>query len=606
MSAHQLITGVTWAVFVVLFVSTGFEAIRRPSRAHTEIALLFAAPALVVLVAVALRLGLPLSDGFSGALLSTGQLLVPYLTLRVARAFATVSPLVMRSAFFGLLFLVVASFVFQGGRPAWLFPLQLAYWVGLLLYGAFAFAAASRQASGITRRRLRSAAAGAILLGLAPLLAIMRPMHEAWLTSYELALLAAGGCFFFGFAPPARLRRSWQEPELRAFLRSSASLVHQGDETSALRGLERGTADALGAPEVYIGLWNEGRGALSFARDGDEPLLPAGANELGRRAFLDQRSQRSSGFGRPLGIAAMQSEALAGVTMATPLTAGPRRFGVLIVHTPREALFARDDLEVVELLAAQTAGVLESRALTADLAREQARAEAARLKEDFLSAAAHDLKTPLTTLIAQAQLLARRRERRPNDPPDQRTVELILQSAERLRILVSTLLDAARADGGRLVGELTSFDLGELVARVAAPYNSELHPTTVSIDGALPCYADEGRIAQLVGLLLDNAVKYSPAGGPIAVALRRQEGEALIVVSDSGIGIAPADLPYLFERFYRGSNVDDRSFAGMGLSLAIGRAIAEQHGGRMSVESKLGAGSVFTVALPLALERGEQ
>ncbi len=599
MSAHQLITGVTWAVFVALFVTTGAEAIRRPNRTHIDIALLFAAPAFVIFLALAASAGLVARGPTYMALMAALQLLLPFMTLRLVRDFATMRGWLVQLALFGYLLLATAGFMPPRAEWWWLFPLQALYFIGVQLYSAFAFAVEARRMAGITRRRLGSAAVGALLLGLAPLAPIALGAGELRLTVYELTNLAAGICYFVGFAPPSRLRRSWQEPELRAYLRSTAGLAHLADEQAVLRSLEQAAAAALGAPYARIGLWDDARAALRFVIEGRDELLPAGASELARRVFLNQRPLRSSGQARHQ-VALVAGAAPVGATLAAPLTTAKRRFGVLLVYTPREALFARDDLAVVELLAAHAAGVLESRALIADLAGIRARAEAARLKEDFLSAAAHDLKTPLTTLLAQAQLLERRLQRRPDEPPSAQSVALLVQSAERLRDLVYTLLDAARVEHGRLVGERAELDLVELARKVAAPYDGERHTASVRAEGPVLCYGDGERLAQLLGYLLDNAVKFSPAGGEVMVSVRQQGDEALISVSDQGIGIEARDLPYLFDRFHRGANVDDRSFAGMGLSLSICRAIAEQHGGRIWVESQLGAGSVFTVALPLA------
>lgn len=604
MSAHQLITAVTWAVFVALFLATAAEAIRRPSRAHTNICLLFAAPMLIILVALAGALGLLPQGSLFVALLAVLQLVIPYLTLRVARDFASVPAWVPPLALALVAGLALGSFTLPAGARWWLFPAQIACFVLLEAYAGAAFALEARQAAGITRRRLATAAAGCLLFALAAVAATLRPLGEGWLSLFELGVLGAGLCFFLGFAPPAGLRRSWQEPELRAFLRATAGLAHMDDERAVVRALERHVAASVGAPFARIGLWDQARNALRFEAEGEAFSLPVGAESVARRAFLEQRPARAGDVGLPVGIVAQAPHSW--TTLAAPVTAGERRFGVLTVYAPREALFARDDLEVVELLANQSATILESRALVSDLAQVRARAEAARLKEDFLSAAAHDLKTPLTTLVAQAQLLRRRLGRNPQAPPDPRSVELIVSSAERLRELVSELLEAAMAERGRLVRARVSLDLDALVAPVCAAHSTPRHPCTYSSDGPALCLGDHERLTQLLEYLLDNAIKFSPDGGPVEVQLSHHGEELWLCVRDHGIGVAAADLPHLFERFYRGANVDDRSFAGMGLSLAICRAIAEQHGGRIWAESTLGAGSSFTVALPRWRDAGRE
>ena len=111
---------------------------------------------------------------------------------------------------------------------------------------------------------------------------------------------------------------------------------------------------------------------------------------------------------------------------------------------------------------------------------------------------------------------------------------------------------------------------------------------------------DRMRVMQLIDNLVENAIKYSPQGGEVRVTVWRENGEARLTVSDPGIGIPPADLLHVFDRFQRAGNVDDRRFAGMGLGLYICRQVVREHGGRIWVTSQLGSGSTFHVALPVA------
>jgi signal transduction histidine kinase len=120
----------------------------------------------------------------------------------------------------------------------------------------------------------------------------------------------------------------------------------------------------------------------------------------------------------------------------------------------------------------------------------------------------------------------------------------------------------------------------------------------IDAPGAVVGDYDRLRIGQLLDNLVENAIKYSPAGGTVRVAVRASGNLAEVAVTDEGIGIPPDDLPHLFERFHRGANVDDRQFAGMGLGLYICRGIVEEHGGRIDVVSALGQGSTFRVTLP--------
>jgi signal transduction histidine kinase len=292
--------------------------------------------------------------------------------------------------------------------------------------------------------------------------------------------------------------------------------------------------------------------------------------------------------------------------MAAPITAGDKRLGVLAVSAPRAPLFAEDDLILLQLLADQAAVVLESRALIDEAARVRAREEMTRLRDDFLSSAAHDLKTPLTTLVAQAQLLERRSQLSPDAPADLPGIRRLVVESTRLRGLVLELLDASRVEHGRLLGAKEPVDLVEVARRTCDRHNGPRHPCRLEVvpasrngAGWLAGDFDRTRIEQLLDNLLANAVKYSPEGGRIDLRLWREGDEARISVTDPGIGIPNEDLPRLFERFHRGSNIDDRRFAGMGLGLYICRGIVQEHGGRIWATSRLGAGSTFHVALPL-------
>ena len=271
---------------------------------------------------------------------------------------------------------------------------------------------------------------------------------------------------------------------------------------------------------------------------------------------------------------------------------------MLTVFAPGAPIFADDDLRLVELLADQAAVILESRALIADAARVTAREETTRLKDDFLSAAAHDLRTPLTTLLLHAELLQRETARTAGPSASSR-VDRIVTEAKRLRELVTELLDGMEAERGHMVLHRQPTDLVALAAELCADRATPSHSLRLETDGDVTAEVDPNRVRQLLENLLDNAMKYSPDGGDVIVRVRADDGSALLSVTDSGIGIPASDLPHLFDRFHRGSNVDDRRYHGLGLGLYICRGIVEQHGGTISATSEPGSGTQFVVALPL-------
>jgi signal transduction histidine kinase len=229
----------------------------------------------------------------------------------------------------------------------------------------------------------------------------------------------------------------------------------------------------------------------------------------------------------------------------------------------------------------------------------QAREEATRLRDDFLVSAAHDLRTPLTAVITRAQIIERRARREPAAPTDLEGIRNIIGDLRRLNALISELLDAARVEHGRLVEAHANVDRVALIAEAGKRHDWSRHQLVLDTPQPVIGACDPVRVAQLIDNLIENAIKYSPNGGEVRIALRATENEARVTVSDKGVGIPPADTPHIFERFHRAGNVDTARFSGMGLGLYICRGIVEQHGGKIGVQSHLGEGTTFEVSLPL-------
>jgi PAS domain S-box-containing protein len=227
-------------------------------------------------------------------------------------------------------------------------------------------------------------------------------------------------------------------------------------------------------------------------------------------------------------------------------------------------------------------------------------AEAAvRVRDTFLSTAAHELKTPLTVLLGNVQLLQRRAASLAER--DERLLRIIGEQAARLNRLIAVMLDISRLQIGQLTITRAPLDIGAMVQRVVDDVRPTLvqHTLTCRLpDTPLMIEGDELRLEQVLQNLLNNAIKYSPAGGPITVQVERQGEGVYVAVADQGIGIPQANLPMLFQRFYRADNVDPQQISGMGIGLYVVRAIVELHGGQVNVVSPDGGGSIFTVYLP--------
>ncbi len=238
--------------------------------------------------------------------------------------------------------------------------------------------------------------------------------------------------------------------------------------------------------------------------------------------------------------------------------------------------------------------------ISADKALEQAR-------EEFLSSAAHDLKGPLTSITGHAQLAQSRLDRlglaaTATVAEQLRRIEV---ATTRMVGQIDALVDGTRARlGGDLALDRHPNDLVALVRGVVAREEG-LTAHQIVVEAAVPVLegsVDAPRLTRVVANLVGNALKYSPDGGTVTVAIRRDEGasgtDAVMSVRDVGVGIPAADLPHIFMRFHRGANVVGR-FLGTGIGLASARQIVEAHGGSVTVESEEGAGATFTVHLPL-------
>jgi len=219
-------------------------------------------------------------------------------------------------------------------------------------------------------------------------------------------------------------------------------------------------------------------------------------------------------------------------------------------------------------------------------------------REEFLAAAAHEFKTPLAVIKAYAQLMAKR------EPAEARALAVIQRQVDRLSRLVQHLLDTSRlrldAGGGRR----DRFDLtalaGEVVETMRAA--SPRHDLRLAAEGPATVLADRDRIARVITCLVENAVRFSPAGGEVETILEIGNGEAAVSVRDHGLGIPPERQARVFERYYRAHAGTPEDPGGMGLGLDVSREIVQRHGGRMWFESAPGQGSTFHFALPLSPE----
>jgi signal transduction histidine kinase len=610
-NAELLVQLATHLVFVLILFVVLRNLIRDRYRASVHIVLFFGALVLALSLSWIPDLLAAEPPGWFARVVRLLLVALPYLLLRIVSDFADVSPRLLRGAEAGLALAAGAVLVWED-LPAGAVVGVVAYFVGFHAFAAVRFLAEAGRAHGVTRRRMQSAAGGTALFGVAILIAgvgAAAGAPEGWGgVPLRLSLLGAALAYLVGFVPPAILRRAWQEPELRGFLRRVAELPWLEDLGSTIRGIEAGAAASFGVGRATVVLWDPESETLRLAGpEGD--LDPPGTRPgelIAGRAFLEGRAMFAPDAAKAdPANAAIYRDWNASAIVSAPIAAGGERLGVLSVYGPRAPVFAADDLDLVQLLADQAAIVLKNRRLLEETAEARAKEEAMRTKDDFLSAAAHDLRTPLQTILGTAQVLERRAAVRPEEPVHVESLRRISREAKRLNELVARLLDVGRAETAQLVGEdREPTALDHLARRACERHSTDRHPCVVQAESPVLVPVDAMRMSQVFENLIENGKKYSPQGGEITVRVWREPGpgggEARVSVRDRGIGIPRPDFPHVFERFRRAGNVDDRRFSGMGLGLYICRIIVEQHAGRIWLESRLGEGSTFHLALPLA------
>lgn len=400
------------------------------------------------------------------------------------------------------------------------------------------------------------------------------------------------------------------------------------------------TLDRLGRTVDFTG------GSIALV-EGDELVIRAAVGPFAKPA-LGQRLRRGPSLswrivesGQPVLIGDLSVEGYRTFSgedgrglrsyLAVPLVWRDQPFGMLEVDSTEASAFHQADLELLQAvavalngpieLARRLAGETEARkeaeaaqgqlarlaGLASTLALENARLfaeaqQAVQLREEFLSVAAHELKTPITALRGYAQLVLRQLQRSEVLDPLllQRAFLAVDSQSDKLSQLVSQLLDVARIEAGKLPLDRLPTDLRALVesAVETARARTNHHTLSVRATGPLIAHVDPLRLEQVLTNLLDNAIKYSPEGGEVVVELSCTSGAmAQLAVIDRGMGIAPEHRQRIFDRFYQAHA--GHAAQGMGLGLYVSRQIVELHGGEMQAEFPPEGGTTIEVRLPL-------
>jgi signal transduction histidine kinase len=423
-----------------------------------------------------------------------------------------------------------------------------------------------------------------------------------------------------------RLRRQSSVTEARASEaeRLRDELGRRADILEAANRCARALSSSLELDEAFEAFIREVRGLVPFDRMaivlseegsaqvmavagvGAEQVLPPGSARPIRGTLLEEILRD----GRPVYRRDMQPPAYPeeerfgelGLRsrFVTPLFRGARTIGMLSLVRREPNAFADGEMELVGLLGRLVASAVQNiRAYEAERKTVEELRRLSTLRADFVSLVSHELRTPMATVIGSAQTL---RQRWRELTADQREsfLELIAGETGRLATLISDVLDTSRIDAGTFTFRFRDVDLAELVrdSVAAAELSSDEVALHADLQDPLPVVrGDPERLRQVLMNLLDNAIKYSPAGDEVQVRAYAENGRVRVDVRDRGPGIAREDQRLIFEKFGRVTTGNARP--GTGLGLFIARSIAEAHGGTLEVASAPERGAVFTLELPV-------
>ena len=284
-----------------------------------------------------------------------------------------------------------------------------------------------------------------------------------------------------------------------------------------------------------------------------------------------------------------------------PLVANARVIGKFMLYYPKPRKLKAAELELAGVIAAQVAFAVAR--MWAEEAKVAVANEASRLKDEFLAVLSHELRSPLNAIVGWVRLL----EKGALKPENMHeAIEIIARNARLQTRLIEDILDVSRIAAGKFELERESLDPGGIVQAAVSAMQPAAAERGVEIAVTLgerlpPIEGDARRLQQVLGNLLSNAVKFSHPGGRVEVRCHAARPEVVIEVRDGGVGIEPAFLPLIFQRFQQADSRVSRRYGGLGLGLAIARHLVEVHGGRIEAASDgPGRGALFTLRLPAA------
>jgi signal transduction histidine kinase len=572
--------------FAILAIRTVVSWTLQPDRRHGYLALALGSLAVLILVAPAMggaTAGSQLATDIGAALfLSSGYGLlmfrdsfIPYATLTRR---ALTAALVVAGLFAIALQLPANPDSPHSALQTLVLATIVGLWVFCILEPIVTFWVAARGRPAVEKARLRAISTGYTgLLMVIVVGTLAGSLNGLATVLIDLVALAIVPVLYVAFFPPAWLRRIWRQPEEDAFRHGLHELLMYSPDRATL-------ADrAL--------LWGErlvGAGA-AFVLDSDNQVLAAQGISVADARSISDRSQFLKETVDGHGPVPWRE----GRNLVVPLDLRKGRGAMIIVTGPLTPLFGDDELSRLRQYATSISAGLDRVTLHAQVAALE------RAKTDFLNIASHELRGPMTVIKGYLTML---------DsgalgelaPKARSVLPLLISKSDEVDWMIEQMIEASRLEEGRLALKRQRTDIVELTDSAIDGVRMLLsdHELKVDMPGqSIEAEVDPDRFQIVVRNLLSNAAKYSPTGTDIDVDVRRDGDRASVAVTDHGAGIAEDDQAKLFTRFGR---IESSSHVqGMGLGLWLSREIAVMHGGDLTVDSRVGVGSTFTITVPL-------
>jgi PAS domain S-box-containing protein len=417
-------------------------------------------------------------------------------------------------------------------------------------------------------------------------------------------------------------RRALQEYEtlLQRLTHLAESMGTARDHLTIFRDLRDFAFVSVPCIGIFISLYDEERG-VRVAKygwgDGEEvdvsrlPPMPVATDGPNNRAVRtrqviitnDYWEMKQKGLGQPGVLVGADNGLRPQSSLVVPMAMMGRIVGTVEVQSYENHAYREEHVTAMKMAANLAAVAIENmRLLQFETRAREAAEEAGRLKDEFLATLSHELRTPLTAILGWSSML---RDSRLDEKTFKTAVEIVERNARTQQQIVDDILDVSRIITGQLLFDAAPTDLRQVVEAALDTVRPAATAKSITLradfePGVRPVMGDARRLQQVVWNLLLNAVKFTPIDGEVRVRLERAGPHARITVADTGAGIRPSFLPFVFDRFRQGDQSTTRVHGGLGLGLAIVRHIAELHGGTVSAASEgEGRGSTFTVELPL-------